>query len=209
MHRMKEASCEHKDNGRNALCSLGDGVGAEEQCQTQRISGRAGRGGLCVVSKPVLHPLCPLPQLTARPNPSWIVAQNLIYLLQAPLAVPGELLQHTKAPQRLHHRMYRHAAVSFSCVAANTSHCFSLLPLPPVLALVVRPASQGLSAWSRRAPMPQCESPHIDCLLQLGPIYRDSLCCSPRAACCSVLLRRLHSSAASSLCNWIADTARS
>ena len=47
--RMKDADREHKDNVPNALL---DGVAAGGQCQTQTISARAGRGGLCLVSRP-------------------------------------------------------------------------------------------------------------------------------------------------------------
>lgn len=74
----------------------------ESSVKRRRSARAAGaRGGLCLVSMPSGFTLVPLAAADCSPSPSRIVAQNLIYLLQAaPLAVPGELLQHTKGPQR-------------------------------------------------------------------------------------------------------------
>lgn len=67
-----------------------------EDSVKHRRSARGRVEGVFAWCRACPAPLFPLLQLTARPNPSRIVAQNLIYLLHASLAVPGELLQSTK-----------------------------------------------------------------------------------------------------------------
>ena len=73
--------------------------------------------------------------------------------------MPGERLQHTKEPQRPAPPQISPCSSSLSCVPANMSHC-SINPLPLVLSIEGRPASQGLSAWG--VGLLQC-SQYIEC----------------------------------------------
>ncbi|KAJ4991547.1 hypothetical protein SVAN01_02928 [Stagonosporopsis vannaccii] len=107
--RMKDADGDTRTMSKTLCCPLGDGVVAGEQCQTNAMS-----------------------SADCSP-PSRIVAQNLIYLLHASIAVPGKLLQRTKGPSALHDLKYRHAAAALSCAAANMSYAPILLP--PVLSI--------------------------------------------------------------------------
>lgn len=152
-------------------CSLEDGVAAGAQCQTQAISVRAGREGLCLVSRAVVHPLFPLLQLTARPIPSRIVAQDLIYLLHATLAAPGELLPlHKRTFGTLHHLTHSYAAAALSCIAANMSYSFILYRLCPCRRT---PRVAGpVSVRRKSVLLPYWLSPHINFLFAALPIYR-------------------------------------
>ena len=201
---MKDEGCAHKD--RNALCLLGDGVWSQKEqalsnAEDQRDGRVEGVFAWCRCPLPVLHPLFPLPQLTARPNPSRIVAQSLIYLLQAP-GCPIASLPNCCSTQR------DPDACTTTCTAMQ--HLLLNLPLQTgrtagvvVVAAgagrpsrcALPPASQGLSMSAPQMRVPTCQLP-----LPAWPIYRDGLCCLPRAASRSGLPRRLRSRA-SHLCS--------
>ena len=160
--RMKDADREHKDNVPNALL---DGVAAGGQCQTQTISARAGRGGLCLVSMPIARLASSVPSTAADCSPEPIPdrgAELNLFIACTPSRAWRTAAEHkriSRALSALHHLRCRHAATALSCVAANMLHCFT--PLPPVLNIEERPASQGLSA--RR--ISHWRSPHNHCLL--------------------------------------------
>lgn len=167
---MKDEGCAHKD--RNALCLLGDGVWSQKEqalsnAEDQRDGRVEGVFAWCRCPLPVLHPLFPLPQLTARPNPSRIVAQSLIYLLQAP-GCPIASLPNCCSTQR------DPDACTTTCTAMQ--HLLLNLPLQTgrtagvvvVAAGAGRPSRCALRRKACPCQPPKCESPHVNCLFQLG-----------------------------------------